>query len=975
MNKCYYRIVWENYPSGNTPINEQNLNKIDVAADEMDNRIISLDASKLDKSEANLLVKYIEYDESTGIFKITHYNGASYEIDTLLEKLAINFDYDYQTQRLIIELSDGTVKYVDLSALITQYEFLNSDTIRFTISADGKVKADIIEGSIQEKHLRPNYLADIRVEASKAQQSAAASAGSAKESESWAHGGTGIREGENTDNSKYWSQQSKNYSDLWKGSLLPQGTIAFAQLPTSGNVAGHMYNISNAFETDARFKEGAGYSYPAGTNIYWTQDGKWDCLSGALTMELSQAEYDALTTAEKMNGTIYYIYDGNNSLEGATENIAGLMSPEDKKKLDGIAEGATRVIVDSVMDLQSENPVQNKVVTKDINDEINRAESAESVLSDAITAEAERARAQEALKAPIASPTLTGIPKAPTAPIATNSTQIATTAFVKMVINALVNGAPETLDTLKEIADAITENETVVQALNTAIGKKVNKSGDTMTGKLIANGGISLSASTTSTDLKYLLGIDAFADGGTVRWQSAEFAKVGEANKWANSRNINGMVIDGSENRCNYAECSTAANAPVKVVSCPGFQLVEGAEIAVKFIHGNTASELILNINNTGNEYAYYNGYPTGLDFGESNILNFRYDGNAWGIIGSGNIGVLDKYGGTVSGVTIFKQGTRVGDFAVGAGKNGFMHICQLKITNQYANQPIEFKVLQRERSGEIYLKFHSTVDMDPGLAYLRKTGNIDAYMVRSSANTWNLYIKKSEGYDNISVTELRKGGYMDSHVTIAWKNAMVTSLPSGYITAVTEEYNGNAKSATKLVNSRKIEFRSYGDVQGSFSFDGSKDVDAGLYFPRMFINKAGKYKIASCEVEPSRGEYAYESICFKVNSIWSHGYGGMLSVVAGAYINGDDTAVPIDSGASWEYINEGFKDSISFEVRDVGLGQYGGSAQELWATLKYDAPVMLLMMRIGNDYYEPHDNNTWTLEGDCFNREPDEPL
>ena len=43
-----------------------------------------------------------------------------------------------------------------------------------------------------------------------------------------------------------------------------------------------------------------------------------------------------------------------------------------------------------------------------------------------------------------------------------------------------------------------------------------------MTGKLIANGGISLSASTTSTDLKYLLGIDAFADGGTVRWQSAE---------------------------------------------------------------------------------------------------------------------------------------------------------------------------------------------------------------------------------------------------------------------------------------------------------------------------------------------------------------------------------------------------------------------------------------------------------------------
>ena len=174
MNKCYYRIVWENYPSDKTPLNEHNLNKIDVAVDEMDNRIISLDSTKFDKSEAQLLVKYIEYDEDTGIFKITHYNGASYTIDTLLEKLAINFDYDYQTQRLIIELSDGTIKYVDLSALITQYEFLDSDTVHFTISADGKVKADIKEGSIQEKHLRPDYLADIKVEAAKAEAGAAA---------------------------------------------------------------------------------------------------------------------------------------------------------------------------------------------------------------------------------------------------------------------------------------------------------------------------------------------------------------------------------------------------------------------------------------------------------------------------------------------------------------------------------------------------------------------------------------------------------------------------------------------------------------------------------------------------------------------------------------------------------------------------------------------------------------------------------
>lgn len=79
------------------------------------------------------------------------------------------------------------------------------------------------------------------------------------------------------------------------------------------------------------------------------------------------------------------------------------------------------------------------------------------------------------LKADIDSPVLTGTPTAPTPEDSDNSTRIATTAFVKTLINALVNGAPETLDTLKELADAIAENETVVEALNAAIGNKVDK--------------------------------------------------------------------------------------------------------------------------------------------------------------------------------------------------------------------------------------------------------------------------------------------------------------------------------------------------------------------------------------------------------------------------------------------------------------------------------------------------------------------
>lgn len=54
-------------------------------------------------------------------------------------------------------------------------------------------------------------------------------------------------------------------------------------------------------------------------------------------------------------------------------------------------------------------------------------------------------------------------------------------------IAALVNGAPETLDTLKELADAIRDNDSVVEALNEAIGTKANKSDIPTT--LPANGG------------------------------------------------------------------------------------------------------------------------------------------------------------------------------------------------------------------------------------------------------------------------------------------------------------------------------------------------------------------------------------------------------------------------------------------------------------------------------------------------------
>lgn len=56
----------------------------------------------------------------------------------------------------------------------------------------------------------------------------------------------------------------------------------------------------------------------------------------------------------------------------------------------------------------------------------------------------------------------------------------------------------------------------------------VSTSGDTMNGVLNAYGGISLNGSTTSSNIKYILGIDAYADGGTVHYQNASDVSVGK---------------------------------------------------------------------------------------------------------------------------------------------------------------------------------------------------------------------------------------------------------------------------------------------------------------------------------------------------------------------------------------------------------------------------------------------------------------
>ena len=100
----------------------------------------------------------------------------------------------------------------------------------------------------------------------------------------------------------------------------PAGSVAFASLPALvSSLEGNVYNITDSFTTTADFVEGAGKTYPAGTNIVCIDTGssvyKWDVLTGIVDLSGYQT---LLNSTNKLNAD--YIQDGTtNKVVSATD--------------------------------------------------------------------------------------------------------------------------------------------------------------------------------------------------------------------------------------------------------------------------------------------------------------------------------------------------------------------------------------------------------------------------------------------------------------------------------------------------------------------------------------------------------------------------------------------------------------------------------------------------------------------------------
>lgn len=199
FDESYEKTNWQN---NITPINQTNLNHVENGIKLMQDRTDVLNNTKISAEYVASAIKNITFDDATGIFTFTKFDNSTFTLNTLLEQVLTNFDYDETTQSLILRMKDGTTRSVSLSAFVTETEFQDSNEVAFSLVGNHIVKAVIKEHSITENLLEQGYLTRIQTESSNAHTDAI-------RSRSYAVGDTELREGEDTDNAKYYKEQTE----------------------------------------------------------------------------------------------------------------------------------------------------------------------------------------------------------------------------------------------------------------------------------------------------------------------------------------------------------------------------------------------------------------------------------------------------------------------------------------------------------------------------------------------------------------------------------------------------------------------------------------------------------------------------------------------------------------------------------------------------------------------------------------------
>ena len=232
--------------------------------------------------------------------------------------------------------------------------------------------------------------------------------------------------------------------------------------------------------------EGATPTIAIGQSVATTASVTFAAVSAPLSGNASTAT--KLLTARTIAGNSF---DGSANINIAPTDLTGVTADASEINiLDGAILSTTELnYVDGVTSaiqtqLNSKAPTASPTFTGTVSGVSATMVGLGSVDNTADTAKPVSTAQQSALdlKANLASPALTGTPTAPTAAASTNTTQVATTAFVRAEVAALVGTAGATLDTLGELAAALGNDASLSTTLTTSIGLKAPLASPTFTG-------------------------------------------------------------------------------------------------------------------------------------------------------------------------------------------------------------------------------------------------------------------------------------------------------------------------------------------------------------------------------------------------------------------------------------------------------------------------------------------------------------
>ena len=452
--------------------------------------------------------------------------------------------------------------------------------------------------------------------------------------------------------------------------------------------------------------------------------------------------------------------------------------------------------------------------------------SGDTTNATAISNEVTRATAAEALLAPKASPTFTGVPAAPTAIAGTSTTQVATTAFVAAVQTVAATDATTKADAAQAAAISAAATDATTKA----------------------NAAISTAATDATT--KANAAINTAATDATTKANAAQAAAATDATTKANVAQAAAISAAASDATTKANAAQAAAIAAVTNGAGAAFDTLKEIQDAMA-----TDTELAAAISAISNVAS-----ATKLQTART-IQGVAFDGTANITVATAGTGI------SVSGTTITNTINNTNQLTNGAG-----FVTSSGVTAVTATGPVV-----------------SSGGTTPVISIPAATASVDGHMTAAYANKLNGIAAGATNVTNTNQLTNGAGfitGITSGNVTTALGFTPYNSTnPSGFITS-SDSILGNAATATKLQTARNIALS--GAITGNADFDGSGNISitttsagGGSAFT---LNNTIIYSSLSCT-----GGTGWKSFLFGPNA-GNNTMTGRYNNFIGAYAGGANT-------------------------------------------------------------------------------------